>query len=142
MSFEQRSVFKWLANGDNKLPHKGEQFPTNECEYKSAEKISGRKLFAPTEIINRKKATYYGIGLGLTKIIKAILNDENEILTVSTYLDGQYNHDGIFIGVPAIINHQGVQEILELNLDKEEQGKLDNSCNVLNDMLKEIESEI
>ena len=88
------------------------------------------------------KATYYGIGLGLTKIIKAILNDENEILTVSTYLDGQYNHDGIFIGVPAIINHQGVQEILELNLDKEEQGKLDNSCNVLNDMLKEIESEI
>ena len=97
---------------------------------------------AAYEIINRKKATYYGIGLGLTKIIKAILNDENEILTVSTYLDGQYNHDGIFIGVPAIINHQGVQEILELNLDKEEQGKLDNSCNVLNDMLKEIESEI
>ena len=71
-----------------------------------------------------------------------VLNDENEILTVSTYLDGQYNHEGIFIGVPAIINHQGVQEILELNLDKEEQGKLDNSCNVLNDMLKEIESEI
>lgn len=97
---------------------------------------------AAYEIINRKKATYYGIGLGLTKIIKAILNDENEILTVSTYLDGQYNHDGIFIGVPAIINHQGVQEILELNIDKEEQGKLDNSCNVLNDMLKEIESEI
>lgn len=42
---------------------------------------------AAYEIINRKKATYYGIGLGLTKIVKAILNNENEILTVSTYLN-------------------------------------------------------
>ena len=40
---------------------------------------------AAYEIINRKKATYYGIGLGLTKIVKTILNNTNEILTVSAY---------------------------------------------------------
>ena len=97
---------------------------------------------AAYEIINRKKATYYGIGLGLTKIIKAILNNENEILTVSTYLDGEYNQKEIYIGVPAIINHQGVKEILQLNLADDEKAKLDNSCNVLRNMLKEIEEEI
>lgn len=94
---------------------------------------------AAYEIINRKKATYYGIGLGLTKIIKAILNNENEILTVSTYLNGEYCHNGIYIGVPAIVNHNGVKKILELNLTDEEQKKFDNSCDVLSKMMKEIE---
>lgn len=93
---------------------------------------------AAYEIINRKRATYYGIGLGLAKIVKAILNNENEILTVSTYLNGEYGHKDIFIGVPAIVNHNGVKEILCLNLTEEEQAKFDNSCNVLNDMMKEL----
>lgn len=97
---------------------------------------------AAYEIINRKKATYYGIGLGLTKIIKAILNNENEILTVSTYLNGEYNQNDIFIGVPAIINHKGVKEVLNLNLEQDELAKLNNSCNVLREMREEIENEI
>ena len=97
---------------------------------------------AAYEIINRKKATYYGIGLGLTKIIKAILNNENEILTVSTYLNGEYEEKGLFIGVPSIVNHQGVKEILELKLENEEKAKFENSCNILKNMIKEIEAEI
>lgn len=92
---------------------------------------------AAYEIINRKKATYYGIGLALTKLVKAILNDENQILTVSTRLDGEYNHHGIFTGVPAIINRQGTREILELKLTEEEQSKFDLSCNTLEKTIKE-----
>ncbi len=90
------------------------------------------------EIINKKKATYYGIGMGLTKIIKAILNDEHEILTISTYLNGEYGQNDIFIGVPAIVNSQGVQEILNLNLSEEEKEKLKYSCEVLKNMKNEI----
>ena len=71
---------------------------------------------AAYEIINRKKATYYGIGLGLAKIVKTIMNDTNEILTVSAYLNGEYNQKDIYIGVPAIINSNGAREILELDL--------------------------
>lgn len=92
---------------------------------------------AAYEIINRKKATYYGIGLALTKLVKAILNDENEILTVSTKLEGEYNHKGVFIGVPAIINSNGTREILELKLTEEEQAKFDFSCNTLQKTIKE-----
>lgn len=92
---------------------------------------------AAYEIINRKKATYYGIGLALTKLVKAILNDENQILTVSTKLEGEYNHDGVFIGVPAIINRKGTREILELKLTEEEQAKFDASCDTLEKVIRE-----
>ena len=91
------------------------------------------------EIIEKKKATYYGIGMGLTKLVKAILNNEKEILTVSTMLEGEYGHSGIFIGVPAIINNNGVQELLNLPLSKEEQAEFDHSCEVLTNMKNEID---
>lgn len=97
---------------------------------------------AAYEIINRKKATYYGIGLGLTKIVKTILNNTNEILTVSAYLDGQYNQKDIYIGVPAIINSNGARELLELKLSDENQAKLDNSCKILRENMDNIRKEI
>ncbi len=90
------------------------------------------------EIIERKKATYYGIGLGLTKIIKAILNDEHEILTISTFLNGEYGKNDIYIGVPAIVNNQGVQEILQIDLTQEEQAKFDHSYEVLNELKNKV----
>ena len=90
------------------------------------------------EIINRKKATYYGIGLGLARIVRNIMNDTNEILTVSAYLNGEYGHKDIYIGVPAVINSNGARELLELNLDKENQDKLDNSCRILTENMENI----
>ena len=94
---------------------------------------------AAYEIIEKKKATYYGIGVALTKIVKAILNDENEIMTLSSYQRGEYNQEGLYIGVPTIIGANGVKEILELKLTDEDQAKFDNSCNILRDIIKEIE---
>lgn len=91
------------------------------------------------EIITRKKSTYYGIGIGLTKIIKAILNDEHEILTISTFLNGEYGKNDISIGVPAIVTNKGVQEILQLELTEEEKQKFDHSYEILNEMKNKIE---
>ena len=67
---------------------------------------------AAYEIIKLKKATYYGIGVGLTKIIKTILNNTNEILTVSSYLNGEYGQKDIYIGMPTVINSNGARELL------------------------------
>lgn len=94
---------------------------------------------AAYEIINKKKATYYGIGLALAKLVKAILNDEKEILTVSTYINGEYGHSGIYIGTPAIITNKGVRELVNIDLDESEQEKFDNSYEVLNEMVKGVE---
>lgn len=106
------------------------------------EKIYTDVQQAAYEIINRKKATYYGIGLGLTKIIKAILNDQNEIMTVSTYLNGEYGQKDIYIGVPAILNSKGARDIIELKLEDGEKGRFENSCNILRNMKEEIDKVI
>ena len=93
---------------------------------------------AAYEIIEKKKATYYGIGLGLAKIVKTILNNTNEILTVSANLNGEYGHKDIYIGVPAIINSNGARELLELELNPEDQKKLDESCKILTENMNSI----
>ena len=98
-------------------------------------KIHQDVVNAAYEIIDKKKATYYGIGMALSKIVKSVLDNDNSILTVSTYLkDGQYGQDDIFIGVPAIINSKGVRELLKLELNEEEQEKLDNSCKIIKEI--------
>ena len=107
-------------------------------ELKDLEKIHQGVVNAAYEIIENKKATYYGIGVALSRIVKAIIENENAILTVSTYLkDGEYGQDDVFIGVPAIINSNGVRELITLDLNNEEKEKLNNSCNIIKEMRKD-----
>ncbi len=107
----------------------------NHHPMSTLEEIHKGVVNAAYEIINKKKATYYGIGMGLNRIVRAILDNENSILTVSTYLkDGEYGQDDIYIGVPAIVNSKGVRELLTLELNEEEQKKLDESCKILKQM--------
>ncbi len=107
------------------------------------EKIHEGVINAAYEIIEKKKATYYGIGVALSRIVKAVIDSENSILTVSTYLkDGEYGQNDVYIGVPAIINSNGVRELITLELAKEEQEKLDNSCKIIKDMRKSSIDEI
>lgn len=102
------------------------------------EKIHKNVVNVAYEIIQKKKATYYGIGMSLNRLVRAILDNENSILTVSTYLEnGKYGQDDVYIGVPAIINENGVRELLELDLSKEEQEKLNASCDIIRNMRKE-----
>ena len=90
---------------------------------------------AAYEIIKRKNATYYGIGLSLNRLISAIFGDENAILTVSAYQQGEYNQEGLYIGVPAIINRQGISKVIPLSLNNVDQEKFDKSCETLKEMI-------
>lgn len=109
----------------------------NNLPIEDLKKIHDGVWQAAYEIIEKKRATYYGIGLALNRIVKAILNDENAILTVSAYLDeGKYGQEDIYIGVPAIINRNGIKELLELKLNDEDQEKLNESCNLLKGIIE------
>lgn len=92
---------------------------------------------AAYDIIQRKKATYYGIGMALTRLTKAIINDENSILTVSTKLNGEYGQEDVYIGVPSIINRDGVREVIDLNLNAVDQNKMNSSIIKLKETMKE-----
>ena len=109
----------------------------NSDEVCKLDEIHQNVVNAAYEIIEKKKATYYGIGMSLSKIVKSVLDNDNSILTVSTFLkDGKYGQDDVYIGVPAVINKNGVRELLELELSKNEQEKLDNSCRIIKEMRK------
>lgn len=89
---------------------------------------------AAYEIIKRKRSTYYGIGLSLNRLVHAILDDEQVILTISAYQNGEYGQDGLYIGVPAIINKHGIKEIVKLDLNEVDQAKFDQSCDTLREV--------
>ena len=86
---------------------------------------------AAYKIIEAKRATYYGIGMAIARIVNAILGDENSVLTVSAKMCGEYGQRDVFIGVPCIIGRNGVKEIVELNLTDDEKEKFEKSASVL-----------
>ncbi|MCH6266621.1 MULTISPECIES: L-lactate dehydrogenase [Neobacillus] len=93
---------------------------------------------AAYHIIEKKGATYYGIAMGLVRLTKAILQNENSVLTVSAYLDGEYGQKDLYIGVPAVVNRDGVRDIVELELSEEEQQKFTHSVDVLKKTMNSV----
>ncbi|SDB27366.1 L-lactate dehydrogenase [Ruminococcaceae bacterium FB2012] len=100
---------------------------------KDMEQIEEQVRTAAYKIIEAKRATYYGVGMALTRIVRAILGDENSVLTVSCKLCGEYGERNVFIGVPTIIGRNGVKEIVELDLTEDEMDKFRASVKVLNE---------
>ncbi len=110
----------------------------NNTPIEELEKLHQNVINAAYEIINRKKATYYGIGMSLNRLVRAILDDENVIITVSTYLEnGEYGQNDVYIGVPAIVNKNGIRELLKLDLNEKEQEQLNKSCKLIKQMREE-----
>ncbi|MFE7061046.1 L-lactate dehydrogenase [Sutcliffiella sp. NPDC057660] len=93
---------------------------------------------AAYQIIERKGATYYGIAMGLVRLTKAILRNENSILTVSAYLEGEYDSKDIYIGVPAIVNRNGIRQVVEIELNEKEKEQFHHSVQVLTSIKEKV----
>ena len=132
---DTRSVHAYIIgeHGDSELPlwslaniggvRLQEFAPLRNKIYDQAEM---NKLFvsvrdAAYEIIKRKGSTYYAIGLGLLSIVEAILGDYRSVLSVSTLMMGQYGTRDICLSLPCVVGGNGIEEILQLNLSKEEE---------------------
>ncbi len=76
---------------------------------------------AAYEIIKRKGATYYAIGLGLLSIVEAILGDFRTVLSVSTLMTGHYGISDMCLSLPCVVGENGIEEILTLNLSRSEE---------------------
>jgi len=90
---------------------------------------------AAYEIINKKGATFYGIGTALSSIVRAILNDENTVFLTSSYLNGEFGLKDIHIGVPTVIGKSGVAHIIEVPLSDKEQEQLEHSARTLREII-------
>lgn len=93
---------------------------------------------AAYEIIEKKGATFYGIGVSLARITRAILNNEQAVLPLSVFLEGHYGEQDIYIGTPAIINNEGIKHIVEIPLNDSEKDKMKHSAATIREHLKEV----
>ncbi|KAJ9465151.1 L-lactate dehydrogenase [Diplonema papillatum] len=82
-------------------------------------------------IIDHKGSTYYGIGLALLRITKAILRDERSMLTVSTLLKGEFELNDICLSVPCVVGRNGIESVLSAKLADEELKALHGSAAAL-----------
>lgn len=95
------------------------------------EEIRKRIVNMGWDIIKDKGSTNYGIASATLGIIKAIMHDENQIIPVSAYLDGEYGQRGIYAGVPAVINKSGVKEVVEFKMTDDEKRSFDASADII-----------
>jgi L-lactate dehydrogenase len=110
----------------------------HECTGINKEEIFSQVKNSAYTIIDGKGATYYAVGLAVRRIVDAILRNENSVLPVSVYLDGQYGIDGVCLSVPSRVNAQGATEIFQLPLSDEEKEQLINSANVLKKAAEQV----
>lgn len=96
--------------------------------------ISEEVKNAGYEIIERKGATYYGIGMCLVSITNAILGDLNSIITVSTY----DKDNDVYVGLPTILDKNGAKGRVFVDLTDEEEGKLQHSIDVIKEAIKKV----
>lgn len=90
------------------------------------------------EIIERKKATYYGIAMAVKRICEAIVRDEESILPVSSYMNGENGISGVVLSMPAILGANGIEKLIPVSLNDAENQKLQQSAKTLREIIQEI----
>ncbi len=90
------------------------------------------------EIIEKKKATYFGVAMAVRRICEAIIRDEQSILPVSNLMRGEFGISDVALSMPAIVGADGVEEIVPVSLDEEELEKLKQSAEMLKNILEEV----
>lgn len=86
---------------------------------KIEEIVQGTRQVA-AKVIELKGATVHAPGNAISTIIEAVLNNTKQVIPVATYLDGEYGYSDVSVGVPAVIGKNGVEQIIELDLDSNE----------------------
>ncbi|HJG43230.1 L-lactate dehydrogenase [Corynebacterium phoceense] len=135
-------------HGDSELPvvssaniagvHMSRRSESDPDYNQRIEKIFEQTRDAAYHIIDAKGSTSYGIGMALARITRAVIQNQGVALPVSTYLQGEYGAEDVYMGTPAIVDRSGVNRAIELQLDEHEQERFNKSFNTLNDIKKKI----
>lgn len=102
------------------------------------EKIFEDTRDAAYHIIDAKGSTSYGIGMGLARITRAILQNQDVAVPVSALLNGEYGEEDIYIGTPAVVNRRGIRRVVELEITDHEMERFKHSANTLREIQKQF----
>lgn len=125
-------------HGDNSFPvYKnatigGEKLMSFPCiNEKVVEEAYGLARTAAARIIEAKGATYYGIATVATKIMETIFSDAKTVFPLSVPLMNYHGHSGVALSVPCVLGANGIERVLDIDLSKDEEEKLDKAVKVL-----------
>lgn len=91
------------------------------------------------EIIEKKRATYFGVAMAVKRICEAIIRDEKSILPISSIMHGEFGIEGISLSMPAIVGKNGVETLVPIQLNEAEISKLKISASNLKEILSRNE---
>ena len=144
LNINSKNVHAYILgeHGDSEFPSWSNAFVGSNKIYdylkpEKLDEIAIKVKNAAYDIIAMKGSTHYGIGMVLVRLTNAILDDENTIFTVSSYNE-QYE---VYIGMPAILNSDGVREVIDLKLSTSERELLTKSIIVIKNEIKKCKAE-
>ena len=118
-----------------------------ERKYKDAAKAKEvmaamvqRTKMAGGEVVKLLKtgSAFYSPAASAISMAQSILLDEKRLLPVCAYLNGEFSVNGYYLGVPAVLGSNGVERVVELSLDADEQAALDNSINAVKKLVEDM----
>lgn len=105
------------------------------------DKMIERTKMAGGEVVKLLKtgSAFYSPASSAISMAEAILGDEKRVLPVCAFLNGEFGVTGFYAGVPAVLGVNGVEKVIELSLDKDEQAAFDNSVNAVKNLVADME---
>ena len=90
------------------------------------------------EVIKLKGATVHAPGNAISAMIDNVVNDKKQVMPVSAYLDGEYGYSDVSIGVPTVLGKQGIEKIIELELNDNEKDWFENGVKSVKDAISGV----
>ena len=94
---------------------------------------------AAYEIIQRKRAPYFGVAMAVKRICECIVRDEKSILPVSTMMHGEQGIEGVVLSMPCVVGGDGIETQVPIKLDEDEAKRLRESADILKGIMAELD---
>jgi malate dehydrogenase len=83
-------------------------------------------------------SAFYAPAASAFEMVDAILRDRRRVLPCATFLKGEYGVDGLFVGVPVVLGHGGLQRVIEIKLTADEQAAFDKSAAAVKELVEKL----
>ena len=104
------------------------------------DKIVERTRFGGGELVNLMgTSAWYAPGAAAAQMVEAIVDDQKRIFPVCAWLQGEYGLKDIYMGVPAKLGKKGIEDIIEINLNKDEKKLLNESAIAVKKVMKVLD---
>ncbi len=109
---------------------------------KDQEELVERTKKGGGEVVSllKRGSAHYAPAMGVVEMVESILKDQKRILPCSALLKGEYGEENVFVGVPCKLGGKGLEEIIEVPLNSEEQKQFKNSANSVKKMVLEMKN--